>query len=103
MDNAIKFCNNGKINFGYKVVEESIVFHVADTGIGIDKKYHDKIFERFYKVQIDKGGVSRGTGIGLFITKKIVESLDGDIWLSSMFGSGTTFYFTIPKNGYRSK
>ncbi len=103
MDNAIKFSDSGKINFGYKVVEDSILFHVADTGIGIEKKHHSKIFERFYKIEIDKDEVFRGTGIGLYITKKIVESLDGDIWLSSMFGSGTTFYFTIPKNGYRKK
>lgn len=103
MDNAMKFSESGKINFGYKVVEDSILFHVADTGIGIEKKHHSKIFERFYKVQIDKDEVFRGTGIGLYITKKIVESLDGDIWLSSMFGSGTTFYFTIPKTGYRNK
>jgi len=95
-DNAIKFTDKGKINFGYRVEKDTILFHIADTGIGIEKKHHSKIFERFYKVEIDKDEVYRGTGIGLYITKKIVESLDGEIWLSSIFGSGTTFYFTIP-------
>lgn len=103
MDNAIKFTKSGKINFGYRVESDKILFHVADTGIGIQGKYHEKIFDRFYKVEIDQDEVYRGTGIGLFITKKIVESLDGDIWLSSIFGSGTTFYFTIPKIGYQNK
>ena len=103
MDNAIKFSETGKINFGYRIEQDSILFHVADTGIGIEKKHHNKIFERFYKIEINKNEVFRGTGIGLYITKKIVESLGGDIWLSSIFGSGTTFYFTIPKNVCRNK
>lgn len=102
MDNAIKFTEKGRINFGYRVDKETILFHIADTGIGIEKKHHSKIFERFYKVEIDKNEVYRGTGIGLYITKKIVESLNGNIWLSSIFGSGTTFYFTIPKVGFKN-
>ncbi len=101
MDNAIKFTESGKINFGYRVENDTILFHIADTGIGIQKKHHSKIFDRFYKIEIDKDEVFRGTGIGLFITQKIVESLDGDIWLSSIFGSGTTFYFSIPKTVFR--
>lgn len=103
MDNAIKFTDSGKINFGYRVENDTILFHVADTGIGIQGKHHEKIFDRFYKIEIDKKEVYRGTGIGLFITKKIVESLKGDIWLSSIYGSGTTFYFSIPKTGYQNK
>ncbi len=101
MDNAMKFTESGKINFGYRVEQDTILFHVADTGVGIKKKYHSKIFDRFYKLEAGDDGLHRGTGIGLFITKKIVESLDGDIWLSSIFGSGTTFYFSIPKTLYR--
>lgn len=103
MDNAIKFTDKGKINFGYRVEKDRLLFHVADTGIGIEKKHHSKIFERFYKIEIDKDEVYRGTGIGLYITQKIVESLNGEIWLSSFFGSGTTFYFTVPIEGYRHK
>jgi signal transduction histidine kinase len=101
MDNALKFTDSGKINFGYKVEQDKILFHVADTGIGIKKKFHNKIFDRFYKVENHEGKLYGGTGNGLYITKKIVESLDGDIWLSSIIGSGTTFYFSIPKTGFR--
>ncbi len=101
MDNALKFTESGKINFGYRVEQNTILFHVADTGIGIKKKYQSKIFERFYKVEDHEGNLYGGTGNGLYITKKIVESLNGDIWLSSIIGSGTTFYFTIPKIGFR--
>ncbi|NQU31790.1 MAG: HAMP domain-containing histidine kinase [Bacteroidetes bacterium] len=101
MDNAIKFTDSGKINFGYRVEQDTILFHIADTGTGIKKKFHSKIFDRFYKVNADEEELFKGTGIGLFITKKIVESLNGEIWLSSIFGSGTTFYFSIPKTGYK--
>ena len=101
MDNAIKFTNSGKINFGYRVEQDNILFHIADTGTGIKKKFHSKIFDRFYKVNPDEEELFKGTGIGLFITKKIVESLNGEIWLSSIYGSGTTFYFSIPKTGFK--
>ncbi len=98
LDNAIKFTHSGNINFGYKIIEDSILFHVTDTGTGIKKKYHDLIFDRFYKIDDNKNELFRGTGIGLFLTKKIVESFGGDIWVESNFGDGSTFYFTIPKS-----
>ncbi len=94
MDNAIKFTDTGKIKFGYRVDNDAILFHVADTGTGIEDKHQNKIFNRFYKVEVSN---QRGTGIGLYITKKIMDSLDGKIWFSSIHGSGTTFYFSIPK------
>ena len=100
LDNAIKFTHSGNINFGYTINEDYILFHVTDTGIGIKKKYHDLIFDRFYKIDDNKDELFRGTGIGLFLTKKIIESFGGDIWIESNFGDGSTFYFTIPKTGY---
>ena len=93
MDNAIKFTDSGKIKFGYRVDHDAILFHVADTGMGIEDKHQNKIFNRFYKVDFSN---KRGTGIGLYITKKIMDSLGGKIWFSSIHGSGTTFYFSIP-------
>jgi len=100
LDNAVKFTHTGTIDFGYIVEENTILFHVSDTGIGIKRKYQDLIFDRFYKVEDDKGELFRGTGIGLFLTKKIIESFGGDIWVKSTFTTGSTFYFTIPKIGY---
>mgnify|MGYP002640276116 CR=1 FL=1 len=101
MENAIKFTQKGKINYGYRVEQDTIVFHIADMGIGIHEKHHSKIFDRFYTVESNEYEVYRGTGIGLYITKKIVESLNGDIWLSSIYGSGATFYFSIPKTDFK--
>ncbi|MFK5855196.1 MAG: HAMP domain-containing sensor histidine kinase [Bacteroidota bacterium] len=100
LDNAVKFTKSGSINFGYKITDENILFHVSDTGIGIKRKYQKLIFDRFYKIDDNRDELYRGTGIGLFLTEKILESFEGAIWVESTFGSGATFYFTIPKNGY---
>ena len=63
------------------------------TMVGIDKKFHDKIFKIFHFLKKSE----KSTGIGLSIVKKIVNLYDGEIWIESELGKGTTFYFTIKK------
>lgn len=96
LSNAFKFTKKGKIVFGYTVEGEFIEFFVYDTGIGIEADQFDRIFERFYQVESSASRAYEGTGLGLSITKAYVEFLGGRIWLSSLPGKGSTFYFTLP-------
>ncbi len=98
INNAIKFTDNGYVEMGYRIMEKEIEFYVKDSGIGISRENHHLVFERFNKITWDTDGkkVYPGTGLGLSISKAFIEKMNGDIWLSSEKGKGTTFYFTIP-------
>ncbi|NDP22893.1 MAG: transporter substrate-binding domain-containing protein [Paludibacter sp.] len=97
IDNAVNYGNN-KVEFGYTLNDKnSIQFFVKDNGLGIPKDKFDIIFERFFKLDTIKNiGGKKGVGLGLSICKLIVENFNGEIWLESEIGTGTTFYFTIP-------
>ncbi len=95
--NATKFTHKGYIEFSAAPDEEQgkVIFSIKDTGIGIPKEHHQRIFDPF--TQVD-GSVAReygGTGLGLTIAKRLVEMMDGRIWVESTPGDGTTFYFTV--------
>ena len=90
--NAVKFTKEGSISYGYKLANNQIVFHVTDTGTGIEPEKVGRVFERFAKLN----NHAQGTGLGLSICKSIVERLGGKISVSSEFGKGTTFTFTLP-------
>lgn len=98
LDNAVKFTESGTIAFGFSLEDNMVHFFVEDTGIGVKAEYKDSLFDRFYKVEDDKEILYRGVGIGLYLSKKIVELLDGTIWFESTFGKGSIFHFTIPDN-----
>ncbi len=98
--NAIKYSDDGSIEFGYTIIEKaqvlSLQFFVKDTGIGIPKDRQDAIFERFIQADIYDKKALQGAGLGLAITKAYVEMLGGKIWVESKQGKGSVFYFTIP-------
>ncbi|MCK5862297.1 MAG: PAS domain S-box protein [Candidatus Hydrogenedentes bacterium] len=98
LNNAVKFTEKGgQITVG--VVSENqkdIVFSVRDTGIGIDKEYHEKIFTRFFQVDSSKTRQYEGAGIGLAIARNIIHAHHGDIAVRSESGSGTTFVMHLP-------
>ena len=77
--------------------DDVLVVGVRDTGVGIPRDELPRIFERFYKVDRARG--QAGTGLGLAIAKHIVEAHGGRIWAESQIGKGTTFYFTVPREG----
>jgi len=100
LKNALKFTSSGKIEFGY-VLEpdgkyDQIKFFVKDTGIGISESQLPIIFNRFRQAEDSYTRKYGGTGIGLTISKQIVDLLGGHIWVDSDPGKGSTFYFTIP-------
>ena len=96
INNSVKFTNKGKIQFGYELKSGMLEFFVKDTGIGISPEHQNKIFERFRQVEITVTKQYEGTGLGLSISKALVEKMGGKIWVESIPGTGSTFYFTIP-------
>lgn len=98
LDNAIKYSKSGEapvIELAAWEKEGFYYFSVKDNGIGIDPLYFGKIFEMFQRLHA--GGKYSGTGIGLAITKKLIENMGGEIWLKSQEEVGTTFYFKLPQ------
>jgi PAS domain S-box-containing protein len=103
VNNAIKFTNEGSIEFGYKKVGANIEFYVKDTGIGINMDQKETIFERFSQGSDSLNRNYEGAGLGLYISKIYVEMLGGKIRVESDVRShrvdgGSVFYFTIPYN-----
>lgn len=99
ISNSIKFRNpyeQPKIQISYREKENEHFFSVSDNGIGIEKQYFDRIFTIFQRLHTMNE--YPGTGIGLSVTKRIIERHGGDIWVESSFGVGSTFYFTLPKS-----
>jgi len=96
ISNALKFTSKGYIEIGCRQVGEMIEFQVSDTGIGIPPDYHHKIFDRFRQVEASYTRKFGGNGLGLAISKNLVELMGGAIWVESEVGKGSTFYFTLP-------
>jgi len=96
LDNAFKFTEKGSIEFGYTVHGNSLQFFVKDTGMGLPEDQKKFVFDNFIKVEETKTKLYGGAGLGLAICKKLLKLLEGEIWVESEFGKGSTFYFTIP-------
>ncbi len=95
--NAIKFTPEGQITFGYKLTQNRYIeFFVSDTGIGIPNNKIRLIFDRFGQVNQERSLQPSGTGLGLPISKSLVNLMGGEMWVESEMGKGTNFYFTLP-------
>lgn len=96
LSNAVKFTDEGTIEVGCQKKNDFYVFAVKDSGIGIHTDHQQVIFDRFMKIDNNKQQLYRGTGIGLFLSRQLVERFGGKIWVESEVGKGSNFYFTIP-------
>jgi PAS domain S-box-containing protein len=96
INNSLKFTKEGSIEFGNYPDGEKMVFYVKDTGMGIPKEHQSSIFERFSRGDLNLTRSHEGSGLGLAIAKAYVEILGGRIWLESVPGRGTTFWFSAP-------
>ena len=92
LSNAAKFTPTGEIHLGYEQRGNVVQVYVKDTGLGIPANRVAKIFERFGKIN----NFAQGTGLGLAVSRMLVERMGGRIWVRSGVGIGTTFFFTLP-------
>ncbi|MFT4927596.1 MAG: signal transduction histidine kinase/ligand-binding sensor domain-containing protein [Phenylobacterium sp.] len=92
--NAIKFSDAGTVTVSAQVTDHLLTISVSDTGIGIEASQFDTIFASFEQLKNDTG--ASGTGLGLAVSKQLVELHGGTLWLESQPNKGSTFYFTLP-------
>ena len=96
LGNAIKFTQQGHVMLRVKQSDQSLVFEVEDTGIGISEDQQAKVFERFSQATVQTQAVYGGNGLGLAISKRLVELMGGEIGVKSQLGHGSVFWFTVP-------
>ncbi len=99
IDNAVKFTENGRIEFGYKTERNNIIFYVQDTGVGLNNTPEEGLFKPFWsRLNRKDGNLNMGAGLGLAISKSLVELMNGEIWFESEIEKGSCFCFTLPEN-----
>jgi len=89
--NAIKYTPKGEVKVAAKIIENQAEFRVQDSGIGISAEDQKKLFQKFSRIKSTETAEIRGTGLGLWITKQIVEQMGGTIYVESIKGVGTSF------------
>ncbi len=96
ISNAVKFTKSGSIDCGFEVKDDLVQLYVKDTGVGIPLELYDRIFNQFVQSEPSSPNDIDGAGLGLSISKGLVELLGGKIWVESVVDKGSTFYFTLP-------
>lgn len=96
-DNGVKYTDSGKISIGLTGNDEVVQLYVKDTGPGIPADDVPHLFQKFYRVDNSNTRSIGGTGLGLFICRKIIDMYKGRIWVESTVGQGSTFYINLPR------
>ena len=96
--NAIKFTDHGAIRVTAQVQDDTVVLCVQDTGPGIPEEKQTAIFESFEQVEVSLERAHGGVGLGLSISKRLVELHNGHIWMESTLGEGSKFFFSLPRS-----
>jgi PAS domain S-box-containing protein len=96
-DNAVKYTASGKISIGLTGDKNVVQFYIKDTGAGIPNDDLPHLFQKFFRVDNSATRTIGGTGLGLFICKKILELYEGKIWATSRLGEGSTFFVDLPR------
>ena len=97
IDNAIRYTRGGgKVKIKLEVKAKNILFSIQDSGVGIPKKEQKYIFQKFFRAENALKERTKGSGLGLYVCKSIIDKAGGRIWFKSEEGRGTTFYFTLP-------
>ncbi|HSH56151.1 MAG TPA: ATP-binding protein [Candidatus Limnocylindrales bacterium] len=96
-DNAVKYTESGRVSIGLTGNQQVVQFYIKDTGPGIGADDLPHLFQKFYRVDNSATRTIGGTGLGLFICRKIVELYRGRIWAESELGKGTTFFINLPR------
>ena len=98
LSNAVKFTGKyGRVTIRTSLDDDILRVEVADTGVGISECNRSKIFSKFSQIDSSYSRKQEGTGLGLILTKKLVELHNGQIDFDSKEGIGTTFWFTMPE------
>lgn len=97
LDNAVRYTRpGGKVTVSLKYAKKEIEFSIQDSGIGIPEDQKERVFTKFFRGTNVLRLETEGSGLGLFITKNVIEAHGGKIWFESKEDQGTAFYFTIP-------
>ncbi len=96
-DNAVKYTDSGKVSIGLTGNDAVVQFYIRDTGAGIPAEDVPHLFQKFYRVDNSSTRTTGGTGLGLFICRKIVELYNGHVWTESDMGKGSTFFVNLPR------
>lgn len=102
LSNAVKYSSHtpdAKVNVGCRTEDGNYVFYIKDNGAGFDMQYYDRLFGVFERLH--SASEFDGTGVGLYLVKRIVEKHNGSVWAWSQPGEGAEFYFTLPINKHK--